>query len=127
MGLPETYEDDSPEQLVIKYLIYWKAGNYGGMAKLRANLGRPLTSPHPKQIRGDHESLKVESFRLISIKDQGAALSRIILEIRGRQYDRDICESREFIVAMLDENGDSIPRNMGEEKWWITADYFYRG
>ncbi len=122
-GLPDKFEDNTPEKAVAIFINFWSKNNYGQMAmgldsrffyekseKKKAGLCRQLFS-----------NKTFDSYEFISVIDKSAAITEIKLIVKWltnqKKYDANIT----FGAVYCDDNDRPLVRGQEGGKWILNA------
>lgn len=117
-GKPEDYGEHTPERALVKFLSYWKDGNYGGMAT--SLITKEGATEHPGDLREEFEHLNLRSFELVQVEDIGAARTDITVRVEVDEFDETVeGETAVTLVRTADDGGAAVP---GHEAgtWTVT-------
>lgn len=122
-GLPNKFENGTPEQAVAIFFELWKKKNYGLMAKSldsrffyeksekkRAGLCRELFG-----------SKNIEGFEISSIEDRAAAITVIILIVKWSTDQKNYVKKLTFGVIYCDEDDKPLIRGQSGGRWIING------
>lgn len=110
-------EPGSPEEAVLRFLAFWAAGNFGGMAKMYWAHARPDSAKFAGEVRAILGDVKVDAYRLEQIDDEGSGATQVTAVVNP-EGDR-ACR---YILRMLFESdtGEVLPRSMPGGKWRVV-------
>ena len=111
-GLPEDYENNSPEHTLSLFLDYWTKTNYGKMASLIKTFGDVPLSKKAGEIRENFKGKILTGFKFLKINDLAAAMTEISLVLNIQYKEKEI--AKEISVKIINENQDDKPVIRGE-------------
>lgn len=90
-GEPDAFGTGTPERKLAEFLTYWKARNYGFMAKCLSLQTNRLSNKLPAQIREEYGARRLKSFEFIKIEDAAPAATvietKLIYEENGKEIE----------------------------------------
>ncbi|MEH7210029.1 hypothetical protein V7094_28090 [Priestia megaterium] len=119
------YKEDTPEQAVVSFLHFLLRGNYGGIAKLasytwKKNKSMGLMAGEAREI---FARKKLIDYKLLSVKDTGAAAANIQVWMQFEREDGTHFE-HEADLRLNYENEEGRPSSCGFEKGeWKLLQY----
>lgn len=124
-GEPELFTDATPERRLAEYLKFWKARNYGYMARcISPMLGLPAKKL-PARIRDAFGTKNLESFIVVEISDDAPAISEILIELvfeeGGKKQKRQI----RFRMVNIDPEGIAVIRTEPNSEWGIIKPLYF--
>lgn len=120
-GLPEEFEENTPERKLAEFLAHWKANNYGHMARcVTAMFGEP-TNKMASQVRELYKGRTLDRFRFEMIEDEAAAITTIHVRIWGREQDEEVEQLIEVRLMNEDEQGKAAIRGTTGSKWALVG------
>lgn len=111
-GLPEDYENNSPEHTLSLFLDYWTKTNYGKMASLIKTFGDVPLSKRAGKIRENFKGKILTGFKFLKINDLAAAMTEISLVLNIQYEEKEI--AKEISVKIINEDQDDNPVIRGE-------------
>ncbi|MBX3115034.1 MAG: hypothetical protein KF836_10755 [Fimbriimonadaceae bacterium] len=105
--LTDTHEPGSPEETVNQFLLLWSKQNYGHMASLLSKMWHDGDQNAVAIIRRDIHSIKLNNFKLISVKDEAAAISEVVAELEVVNDANTVRVERTYRVIY--ESSDGMP------------------
>lgn len=119
-GEPDVFEDGTPEKRLAEYLTYWRAKNYGYMARyLHPKFGPPAKEASAR-IREVFASKTLKSFAFTEITDQAAAASEIQTMLVFEEYEQDVEKSVRFRLVNVDSEGNAEVRGIPNSDWRLV-------
>ena len=116
---PDQFLDGTPEKRLAEYLMFWKAKNYGYMARyLSVKLGPPVKES-PRSIRKIFESKTLKSSEFTSIDDRAAGLSIILTYLVFEEHGQEVTKSFEFRLINENSEGEAEIRGTPNSEWKI--------
>ena len=124
-GSVECYSDGTPERAVVEFLELINKCNYGFMLKRMHSgylgLGEDDTS-QIGDIRNDFSELKIDSFRIVEIKDCAPAISEVFVEVKILQRSNSLKRSCKFRLLYENEGETAVFGHLSGE-WKIVLGY----
>lgn len=81
-GLPQVYQEGSPEQTLGEFLFSWKTKDYLTMAEiLMPKSNEKSFSKFTKEIINTFEEVKLNRFHFVGIEDEGPSQTRITVSL----------------------------------------------
>ena len=118
-GLPEDYENKSPEYTLSLFLHYWEKSNYGKIASLIKTLVDAPLSKRAGEIREQFQGKILTGFKLVKINDLAAAMTEISLELDIQYEERRITKEIGVRIINEDQNGNPVIRGESGGNWLI--------
>lgn len=118
-GLPEDYENNSPEYALSLFLHYWEKSNYGKMASLIKTFVDAPLSKRAGEIRKQFQGKILTGFKLVKINDFAAAMTEISLELDIQYEERRITKEIGVRIINEDQNGNPVIRGESGGNWLI--------
>jgi hypothetical protein len=122
-GDPAEYSDNSPEQKIVEFLSYWKANNYGYMAKcISTQIGHPAKEL-PRQIREEYYGKHLKSWQLTEVKDESSAITVISFQAT---YEENGLTNQKLLQARIiseDDNDFGVMRGRPGSRWALVTWY----
>lgn len=118
-GLPEHYENNSPEYTLSLFLHYWEKSNYGKMASLIKTFVDAPLSKRAGEIREQFQGKILTGFKLVKINDLAAAMTEISLELDIQYEERRITKEIGVRIINEDQNGNPVIRGESGGNWLI--------
>lgn len=122
-GLPNEFENGTPEQAIAIFFELWKKKNYGIMAKSldssffyeksekkRAGLCREL-----------FDSKNIKEFEISSIEDRAPAITVITLIVKWSTDQKEYVENLTFGVIYCNEDDNPLVRGQSGGRWIING------
>lgn len=119
VGVPEDYEQGTPERALVEFLTSWKKKNYGKMAKFITQIGSQAKSP--RELRDCFEGTQLHSFKVTNIEDQSIGRSVISLCLVVRNLK---CEWTRSLDVVMIKKADSENREEKELCPWAFSNYY---
>jgi len=124
-GNAECYGYGTPERAVVEFLGLINKCNYGFMLKLMRSgylgLGEGDTS-QISDIRNDFSKLKIDSFRIVDIKDCAPASSEVIIEVKVLQHGNSFTRICDFKLH-YENDGETAVFGYLPGVWKIVLGY----
>lgn len=121
-GPPELFEPDTPERHLVEYLNYWKARNYGYMAR-RAGMPMHDSEVTAQQIRENYDGRTLKAFDIIAIEDQAPSASNIEATLHIEDGG-DLSEKTvSFRLVYWHRDGNAVIRGDAEGEWTVVNWY----
>jgi hypothetical protein len=117
VGLPEDYENNSPEYTLSLFLHYWAKSNYGKMAPLIKNFVDAPLSKRAGEIREHFQGKILTGFKFLKINDLAAAMTEISLELNIQYEERSITKEIGVKIINEDQNGNPVIRGEPGGNW----------
>lgn len=118
-GEPEDFEQGTPERGLVKFLHWWKKGNYGYMAEAQRTYdGEP---EDPGLISDQFEHLDLHSFELIAIEDFSPVFTDITVEIEVSRFGEGTTEEKELRITRMGEDGRAAIPSVDNGTWVLTT------
>lgn len=119
-GKPENYEMGSPERLLVEFLEYWQARNYGFMAQRCLSLKSGLKGPaKPRELNLAYSKRLLKAFEFEEIKDQAASVTVISTYLIYEDWGQEQKKSFSFRLINLDSEWEVQIRGYPGSKWFI--------
>ena len=121
-GGPDSFESGTPECRLAEFLTYWRANNYGYMAKcLSASLGVPVTKLAGR-VREKYASKHLKTFEFTEISDDTAAVTEVQTRLVYEEDSKEVEKSVRF--RMIYEDSEGLPTVRGKSGGtWIVVDW----
>ncbi len=118
-GLPEDYENNSPEHTLALFLDYWTKTNYGKMASLIKTFGDVPLSKRAGEIRENFKGKILTGFKFLKINDLAAAMTEISLELNIQYEEKEIAKDISVGIINEDQEGNPVIRGEPMGNWLI--------
>lgn len=119
-GDPDSFESGTPERRLVEYLTYWKARNYGYMARCLAFSRNTPVSQLAGGLREKYKAKHLKAFEFTEIKDIAAAIS----EIQTKLVYEEGGKEKEGVVnfRMVYEDLSELPAARGKPggTWFVV-------
>ena len=121
-GTPDSYGSNTPEHRLAAFLSFWKARNYGYMAKcLPVDVGYPL-SRIPALIREHYGMKGLKAFEFVAIDDKAAAITEIQTGLVYEENDKVVEKVVRF--RMVNEDSEGRPEIRGKSgSTWVVMNW----
>jgi len=119
IGNPDEYEIGTPERRFVEFLAYWKAKNYGYMAKYVPKKPSNNAEVSPGDIRKRYDQNHLLSFELEGVCDTAPARSVIKAKLVYEWYDRAIEKSFDFILMNYNDSWNPEVRGIPGSNWFV--------
>ena len=118
-GVPELYEEGSPERRLAEYLHFWMRRNYGFMAKyVPRDMGAPANAM-PGIIRERHDAQRLQSFAFCDITDIAATVTEIETKLVTERYGTGTEQIVKFRLIHQNAEGRSVIRGEPNGEWVV--------
>jgi hypothetical protein len=118
-GEPDLFAEATPERRLAEYLKFWKARNYGYMARcVSPILGLPVKET-PARVREIFGSKNLKSFIFIEINDEAPAVSEIQTELVFEEYEREVKKLVKFRMVNFDSEGNPTVGGEPDSEWTV--------
>jgi hypothetical protein len=119
---PETaYGETTPERALVRFLIAWKARNYGAMTEFVWGRirDRESTGKLAGDLRASFDDVRIHDFELVEIRDQAGAATHVRVKCKGEVVDQGPfdCEIEFRLFLEGDEGQLALAGDAG--KWTI--------
>lgn len=125
-GVPDDYDIESPERILIEFLSFWKARNYGKMAqhlthKYKKYYGNKL----PKKVSDYYKKRQLISYRIVEFESgsDGVNTSVIKVELAYTEDGQDKKIIKDVILLSEDDLGKTSMRGKEGHRWVIDSAY----
>lgn len=95
-GIPDDYQNNSPEKKLIEFLSYWKKKNYGGMAECVPVEDDMNPNAMPKEIREVYQDKELLSYEIKEIDEKAIALTIINVNLSYKENNNINIYKAEF-------------------------------
>jgi hypothetical protein len=116
----EVLEEGSPERALVKFLGLWQLKNFGWMASRVGIRFGPMGAIRPAEVRAVYTDRTLQSFKLVSIKDQAAAVTEIEATVVYEELGAVVEKNRCFRMVLIDQEGSSVIRGKPGGRWMIA-------
>ncbi len=116
-GAPEQYGEGTPERKLAEFLVFWRARNYGGMARCLPWFDRQRPGKAAGEMREQYGSKRLESFEFLKIRDEAAVLSTISARVRYEEDDGVKEQEVEYRLTYEDAEGNPAARGKPGHEW----------
>lgn len=120
---PDAYGEGTPERELARYLSYWRAGNFGGMAQCVAHDYQDNPKKLPHDLRVHYGGARLNDYVLIDLTEQGAALTFIATRLVMEQDGEEVTWERRFGVINEGADGNPVPRGKPSSGWAISTPF----
>ena len=121
------FKDFTPEKEVINILENWRSKNYGKIATQKYYFGSNEINfgKEAGKIRTDFENLDLIDYKVLSIKDETPAISKILVEINYSNQNKNF--NRSIIFRMICKTLDDKTGVNGQQnlKWTFIDSFIY--
>jgi hypothetical protein len=121
-GEIDSYDNNTPEQEVVRFIKNWKTGNYGNLYK---QLDLNSSKVNIREIKDGFIGKKVIDYRFTKIVDKTISKSEIDIEFRIEF--NDMCYKKQFHFTLLyqDENRRPLSPTNINGKWIFFENFLY--
>jgi len=124
-GNVDDYENNTPEQATIKFILYWMKGNYGKMSEMMVRFkGAGETNKKlAGELREAFEQIDLTGYELVSVEDKAPVVTEVktnvMLTIKNRT------ESKELTFRWIYRNEDSLllTRGLQGGQWYLIDNF----
>lgn len=118
LNCKQSPDPGTPEEIVIRFLDYWVARNYGGMARLYWAAVNPESGRYAGEVRASLGDIVVDSYVLDEIRDDAAAITEV--KVTLSQANR---KSSCYYFRMIYESktGKALPRDLPGGAWRVVG------
>lgn len=122
-GLPQVYQEGSPEQTLGEFLFSWIKKDYLRMAEILMPYTKEKSfSKFTNEITSEFEKVKFKSFQFVGITDEGPSQTKIIVLIRFFFDGKNRKQIVDVNLKFLNEEGTPSVFGIEEGNW--TFDRF---
>lgn len=122
-GEPKDFIQGTPEYVLIEFLCYWKARNYGRMAEFFLSWLRESPGKDAGRIRNHYALCNLKSFEIVEVKDETPAVTEIKVKLC---YERNGEIEREVMFRLVNEDTQGNPAVRGKtNSRWCVANWGY--
>jgi len=118
-GAPDAFEDETPERKLAEFLFYWKARNYGYMARCVSPDPYCPENRMPSLIREIYDSKCLRAFEFEEVNDLAAAVTVIETRLSYEEGGREVEEVVAFRMMCEDSTGKAAVRGKPGSSWSI--------
>lgn len=123
-GMPEEFENDSPEKALAQFFQYWSTNNYGKMATLiKTFIDYPL-SKRAGEVRQNFQGKSLDGYKFLAIKDEAAAITEISVVVKISHEEKQLTEKLNVRMLHEDSEGNSALRGEPDGNWRIIEHSF---
>lgn len=126
-GDVERYGADTPERKVVEFLSFLTKNNYGKLATCITQLtkGEESIGKLAGELREVFQKKQLISFELIEVKDIGAALTEVEVNLEFKtESDRIINDRRTFRLLYQDNQNNTLIRGYHDGEWKILFNFY---
>ena len=118
-GDPDTFDIGTPERKLAAYLSYWKAGNYGYMAKCLPRYIEPPTKRIPGLVRQEYATKRLIGFEFVEISDDTPAVTEIQTRLVYEEGGQQVEGTARFRLLYIDRDGHPAVRGKPGSAWAV--------
>jgi len=122
-GSSDEYEEDTPERAVVEFLELWQMGDYGHMAQMITQSWEDGIGKRAGRYRGVFGDRKLKGFRILSVEDQGSAITRITISLDIEVEGKTTTMEHRFDLIHQREEHHPLPRGHEGGSWQIVEGF----
>jgi hypothetical protein len=116
-GLPEAFDNDTPERALSEYLTWWQQRNYGFMARRAAISAMREVRNAPATMRDEFSTKRLIAYTLKSITDNVPAITVISTELVMEIDGEIVCRDKD--IRMVLAGRDGMPAILEAGEWAV--------
>jgi hypothetical protein len=120
-GLPEDYQDNTPERRLAEFMLYWSKKNYGFMVSCLSKMFHEEMKDTIIRVKEIYKDKDFVSFEIVSIEDVAAAVSVIKAKIIFKRQNETIEKEHDFRMINTDSKGNVEIANTPLSEWGIIT------
>ncbi|MFZ2633205.1 MAG: hypothetical protein WA081_19535 [Desulfosalsimonadaceae bacterium] len=123
-GEPSNLPVDTPERSIAEFIDNWKRRRYGLLAETLVYFTKETKGQKAGRAKEDFGRYTPESFEIISVDDQAAAISNVNVELVFMNHSTQI--RKQVLVRVIYQDRQNIPmvRSVAGGKWKIFQNTF---
>lgn len=117
-GLPDLYDEDTPERKLAEYLTAWQQHNYGRMAACLSSDADSLNK-RAGAVSRRFEFRHLRSFKFTDLVDRAPSLTIIHVELVYELWDKEVFQSQKYHLLYLGPDGNRMLRGDPGGRWIV--------
>ena len=118
-GSMDMFAAGSPERRLAEYMHYWRAGNYGHMARCVSGLFLPDARKAPARLREVCATKTLIDFEFTEIADKAPAVTEIETNVLFVEHGDETARSVRFRMLHEDERGEACAQGKPGGSWKV--------
>lgn len=119
----QAFPDGSPEDTLCRFLNYWRCKNYGKMGELTVYYDKRSIGKRAGEIRDDLTDFQLRNACLIEIRDEAAAVTKIICKLNYQVGDEQRTDEFSFRLIHMDHDVQALARDEAGGSWLVMPSY----
>ncbi|MCH7807306.1 MAG: hypothetical protein IH995_09265 [Proteobacteria bacterium] len=125
-GLPQVYQEGSPEQTLGEFLFSWIKKDYLRMAEILMPYTKEKSfSKFTKKIISDFEKVDLKNFQFVEVLDETPSQTKITVLINSSIGGKKQKQNIEVKLEFLDEKGTPSVFGVEEGRWTFDKIEFH--
>ena len=118
-GEPDVFEEGTPERKLAEFLMFWKAKNYGHMARCLNSTFGARAKKNPGEVRAVFGQAVLKYFSFTEISDDAAAVTEISTNLIYEKNEEEKNKTVRYRLIYSDEEGKPQVRDKPGGQWGI--------
>lgn len=121
--MPAELEAGTPEAAVADYLANLVSRNFGALAKATVDYPKRSIGYRAGRLRDDLKNVSISSWTITGIEDTAAAMTNVMVEMRGTIFGEAWKGSHRVRLMYSDEDNNALVRSEGSGAWIAMPDF----
>lgn len=124
-GLPDVFEEGTPERKLAEFFSLWAKGNFGHMAQycLTVSDKKYYGKKLPLRLKERFAAKRFRAFEIIEIQDEAPALTVIKAKVVYEESGKDVEVIKDFRLICEDAAGKPVIRGKPGGSWVLYTSY----